>query len=362
MSTVQVYLTTDLGVRIALLDQFMELEYTRVVNDIGTLRGTWSQQIFDPAWLHEDYRVEVWRAALAGGPKRLDTVGLLRYWNPKTTGMVGTVEIVAPDYNEILARRIVAYADGSAQADKTDEADDFMKEIVRDNMGADCVDTARDLTTWGLSVVADEALGPSVEKKFSRRVVLDAIRELAETATTNGTPVYFELAPLTSTTCEFRTWINQPGVDRTADVLVGLEYGNLKDPSYEYDAMDELTYIYAGGQGEGAGRNIQAASDTARIGASAINRREGWADASVADTDAGVQTEADAALEAGKPRRFLGGTLVETPGCLYGRDWYFGDRVTAVYGGQQYACLVKAVTVRITSTDGEQITADLEVI
>lgn len=356
---IEAYLTTDRGVRLAPLDQAMELEYTRVVNDTGLLTGRWSQQAFDPSWLKLDHRIEVWRN------RQLDFAGFLRYWNPRTEEGISTVEVGFPDYNELLSRRIVAYYDGSAQADKSDHADDFMRAVVRENFGADCVDVARDLSAWGLivpPVTADLHLGPTVEKKFSRRYVLDALQELAGAAATAGTRVYFALVPLTAQTCEFRTWVNQPGVDRTGTVLVGLEYGNLADPSLEHDAMDEISYVYAGGQGEGSARNIQVAQDAARIGASAIGRREAWADATIADTDAGVQAEADAALEAGRPRRSFAGTLVETPGCRYGRDWGLGDRITAVYLGQQYACLVKAVTVKSTAPDGEVITASLEVL
>jgi len=353
---IEAYLTTDRGQRIALLDGFEELEYTRVVNDVGMLRGVWSRQAFDPAWLRLDNRVEVWRR------KRLDFAGLLRYWNPITSDGVSTIEIVCPDYNELLGRRIVAYADGSAQADKSGYADNVMKAIVRENLGADCVDVARDLSAWGLSVAADESLGPTVDKKCSRRYVLDVLRELAAAAASEGTRTYFALEPTSSTTCVFRTWTGQPGMDRTGVILVGLEYGNLVDPVLEYDGMNEKTYVYAGGQGTGAVRNIQAAYDEARIGLSAINRREGWVDASAGDTDDLVAAEASAALQAGRPRRFFGGRLIETPGCVYGRDWAFGDRVTAVYDGQSYACLVKAVTVKVTATGGEQISADLELL
>ena len=150
----QVYLTTDRGQRIALLDHFIELEYVRVVNDVGSLRGKWSAQEFDPAWLVDDMRVEVWRAFADDQAYRLDFAGFLRAWLEKTEGSVSTVSANWQDYNEILARRIVAYADGSVQADQTDEADDMMKKIVRQNLGDECVDTTRDLTAWGLSVEA----------------------------------------------------------------------------------------------------------------------------------------------------------------------------------------------------------------
>jgi len=367
MAKYQIYLTSDRGTRVTLLDQFTELEYTKVVNDVGVLRGLWPAEAFDPAWLTDDYRVEVWRAAMDDSPYMLDFAGFLRAYQQSTRDGIAEVAANWTDYNELLARRIVAYADGSAQADQTDEADDMMKKIVRQNLGDECVDNARNLTAWGLAVEAYTALGPSIEKKFSRRVVLDVLQELSDAAATKGTRVYFALEPRPDATCLFRTWVGQPGSDRTYPggnnpVLVGLEYGNLLEPALEHDATAEENYIYAGGVGEGDVRTIQVASSAARIGVSAVGRREGWVDATNADTDAGVESEAEAALEERKAVDRFSGTLIEIPACIYGRDWGLGDRVTATYRGQTHDCLVKTVTVHITAAQGAVVNAALELL
>ena len=72
-----VYLADEWGDRIATLDGYQALTWTRRVNDIGQLRMAFGPGDFDPAWWALDRRVQVWRK-VSGGAFRLCRVYLLR--------------------------------------------------------------------------------------------------------------------------------------------------------------------------------------------------------------------------------------------------------------------------------------------
>jgi hypothetical protein len=230
------------------------------------------------------------------------------------------------------------------------------------------------LTAAGLSVAANTAGGVSVTKKgMQRRIILDVLQEISDQAAVdtygNATPAnrpYFQVEPLTLTTMEFRTAIGYFGVDHTLSgggpaVIASPEMGNLTNAQYEYVSGDEATFVYAGGTGTAGNRIISTAADAVRIGLSPFGRCEAWRDARNAGASAtDVANEAKAGLAAGRPKKRFFGTLQDTPGCQYGRDWHFGDKITVLYGGSSFDVVLTTVVITITP-QGEAVTAKLEV-
>lgn len=354
------WLDDDRGNHLALLDQFISINYVRVVNGVGA----WSISLpgrFDWHLLDVDRRVEIWREV--NGSIRLQTVGLIRKINfeDDETGLT-TITISGPDINDLLRRRIVAYYAGSAQAHKSGHGDDVMKSVVRENLGESAAPERR--LGYGFSVQPDLGLGPIIEKSFAWRNVLDALVEIADACRSAGVSVYFDIVPTSPTTFEFRTFTpyrgNDHSITSSSPVRLGVEFGTLVTPSYNVDHNDEANYIYAGGQGEGSERTIVEVYDTSRIGISIWNRCERFVDARNEKTEEGVRTAANEALDRGLPRRRFSGKIVDAPGCRFGIEWDFGDCLTAVYLGSQYTAMVRAVQVAVSSDGQETVSAWLE--
>lgn len=368
MSRYELWLCDDGFNRLHLLDEVIDFSYLRVANGVGqftiTLPGT-----FDLSWilrgneLARDRIIQIWRAP-TDGRLALERSYFLRKRITSTddNGLTTTV-ISGPDLNDLIARRIVAYAAGTAQAEQTDAPDDMAKVIVRQNLGASAT-AARNWTANGLSVAADLSQGTSLTMGFSWEPALDTLGKIADASAT-ATAIYWDMVQPTPSTVEFRTTATQPGTDRTwpggvNPVVLALEYGNLARPQLEEDASEEVTYVYAGGQGEGSDRTIVEVSDSARLNASKWNRREAFADARNESTTDGVTAVANAALQAGRPRRKFTAQIVESPQTRYGIDWQFGDKLSARYYGQ-YDAIVKAVSVKVDKAGAETIDAKLEV-
>ena len=359
----ELWLTDNTGeTRLALLDMFSSFQYARVQNDVGA----WWVELpadFDEDLITVDGRVEFWRGWEAG-KLALDFVGFirrLRFEMDKDGQEIITIS--GPDANDILDRRIVAYAAGSAQASNTDEADDMISARFRQNMGDTATDTDRDMTAFGFTREGFLSQAPSITKAFAWRNVLKTMQDIAVASTTT---VYFGLEPLSASEFEFRTRVGQWGQDRSdntssAFLQFGPQWGNVENASLEYDYTEEVTYVYAGGQGEQSEREIVELEDTTRTARSPINRREAFADArSDALTD-GVTAAARRRLVDGRPRLRFRCDLLDTEQARYQRDWHFGDKVAVSYHGRQFAGPILAVQVGVDREGKETIKARLEV-
>jgi hypothetical protein len=352
MADYNLWLTNNLGVRQMPLDGYLSFECQMVTNNVGTLTvslpDSYRHFLFPP-----DCRIEIWRS-LEGAKETLlfDTIWLVRKRtrrSPKTVPR--SLNIMARSLNNLLRRRFVAYAAGSAQAQKTGALDNVMKAIVRENLGSSA-GTGRDWSSL-LSVELDRGAAPSATKAFSKRIVFDVLQELAQSSEQAGTPLYFDIVAVNTYPhqFEFRTFINQRGNDHrvgsSSALVIGPDDATLIDVELSEDWDDEVTYVEAAGQDVGASRLTQTVEDTARIGASPFGRIEAFVDARMYNSAAGLLAEAQTKLRAGQRRVVLTGQVQERPGKRFGVEWGWGDYLTAVVDGDAFDCRVDGVKVRV---------------
>ena len=374
-SITEVYLCTPEGVRIECLDYITEFEYAKIANTPAPFRLKLPSK-FDRNKIKLDNIIEIWYGF---GPSTLKLVycGFLRAWKFTDDAGVEYTELYGLSSMELLIRRIVKDYSGSSQAKMTDEADDMIKAIAKDQLGTDAA-AGRDLTSvgGGFTIQSDLADGYSVTKAFADKKVLEICQEIAgagRQASDTGEAIYFDIVPIVSSSVtgalafQLQTFTGQRGNDRTWDssqpVFVGPEWGNFQNGYMEFDYLDEVNYVYALGQGEGSVREVVTVADTTRSGMSIWNLREGAKDARQIDfgDTAGLTGEANTYLDENKPKFRFGGDIVETPAFRYKRDWDFGDRVTAIYADIQKDAMINKVLVSQNSNGQRTITAKLEI-
>lgn len=369
MAVYEIWLTSDSGVRLAQLSTFQRLAASQVVNKPGwfSLRMLRS---FDTNLILPDRMVQIWRAP-RGGRLGLWRVYFLRKWTFETQGSDEILTLEGPDVLDLLRRRIVAAFAGSPQANKTAVADDMMKAIVTESISDAYAPTPTAGTrVWAnLSIQADLSAGPTLTKSFSFDKLLNesgqgALGTLAQASREAGTEVFFDIVPSVvssnSITFQFQTFTGQPGQDVSDRVVFDQQRGNMRNPRLTYDYTTEENYIYAAGQEQGAARNVQQVYDSARYGASVWNRCEGFADARNQAADNGVREAGRARLEEGRPKVTFTATPVDIEGTRFGRDWNFGDKVTARYRNVEFGTIIRAVTIAVDENGKEQIQAKLD--
>jgi hypothetical protein len=111
------------------------LSWTRTVNATGSFKFQVTPAQFPRELFGVDRRVYIWRQ-VQGYRKHPAFMGLMQYRKSDSRGGNKLITIAGPDMIDILDTRIIAYAAGSAQSDKSDTADDVMKQYVRENLGA----------------------------------------------------------------------------------------------------------------------------------------------------------------------------------------------------------------------------------
>lgn len=370
MTDYQISLIDPFGAsQLAILDGFFSLDYARVVNAVGALTivlpSTYDDILFSGNDIIKDNRIEV-RRSINGQSYYLDTDTQWLVVNGlKTLSGNGsrTTTIACVCANHLLKRRTVAYASGSSQAEKTAVADNLIKAIVRENLGSSATDTARSWASY-LAVQADLSLAPSIGKAFARRNVLQVLQEVALSSYQAGTYLAFDIVAVSQSQLEFRTYIGQRGIDHrwptsTSPLLFGAEFGNLTDIVRGYDHSEEVTYGYAGGQGQGASRAIGTASDATRIGQSPFGRIEQFGDARQTSNATLLADEADMIVKNGLPKNTFEARIIDTPQATYGLHYSFGDYVTAVFEGESIDARIEKVRVQVK--DGvETITANIK--
>ena len=358
----EIWVSNTRGKRLQLLAGIGKFGVGRTLNGVGA----WYINLpadFDMSLVALDNLVEFWRAP-ENGPLSLFAAGFIKR-RERTTR---TRYISGPDQMDILQTRIVAYEAGSAYAEKTDEYDDMMKAIMRQNFGSSSTDTARSLAAYNLTTQADTSLAPSGTLGFSWSNCLDVLQKIAQASYEAGTELYFDLVPVVqsdqSLGFDFQTYINQPGQDRREGtqnpMFFGEKYGNLLDGLITEDARDEINYIYIGGEGIESDRVIEEVSNSSRISRSPWNRREGFVNYSnTGDTDILVSA-GYAELVDRMPRKRFSGRLIDTPRSRFGVDWGLGFRVTCDHDGEQFDALIKQVDIEVDQAD-ERINAQIEV-
>jgi len=341
------YLTHD-GVFVENISDFSHLKYAGRENEIGIMTLTLPAELMNPVL---DGRLEIYRQVGAGGYNlEFDTQWFIRYWKKQRQGNVSSLLVKAYTGNELLSRRIIGYAADTPQTNKTAHIDDMMKAFVRENCGTLATDTGRNLSTY-LSVQGDFAGAPIHTKAASWKNLVPVLQELAETSMDMGTYLVFDTVKLTDIQMEFRTYIGQRGVNRgstgASPLLVSDVNGSLSDTSLEYDYSSEGNYIYCGGRNEGIDRVVAEEEDTTRSLATVLNRREIFKDSRQTEDQEKVVEEAQASLNANRPRIIFNGTLVDTDDIQYGVDYGFGDIVEAQYEDTVMDCHVNAVEVDV---------------
>ena len=355
MTSYSCYLADAFGNRLADASNFLTLEYSRVANAVSTAKMTLPGNFNTQYIINPDGRLEIWRK-LDSGREYLDTdtIWLIKKVTQRIDASgLQTIVIEADTPLSVLrepGRFVFAYA-GAAQSTYTAApADDQIKQIARDNIGTGA-DNQRNISQY-ISIDPNLSLGASVAKNFAWRDCLKVMQEFANASTTAGTYIAFDIVADTPTTLTFRTFAQQRGVDHRFPgginpVLISPELGNLGEVVFSQDYRDEITYVLAGGKGDGIARLTASAEDAARQGLSPFGLREYFKDATQYDTTTGLAAEAQATLRSGRAKTIFQGRLIDLPDSRYGVDWAWGDYVTAQAFGQLIDCRIDAVIVSV---------------
>ncbi len=368
-STHRLSLFTDIGLGLQDLRQIESFVYYRAANAVGGFKIIFKSD-FDVSLIEPDHIIQFWRQA-RGGEELHMMSGLVRKWGWfEAQNGVDKFFAEGVDQNDLIDRRIIAFAVGEDEADHTSRSDDLIKRIIRENMGdlapLDEAGRPRAYDPNYFSVMAQLQEGAVVRRSFAWRLVLPVIQEIAQSSRDLGKPLYFDMVPSSiPAVFEFQTFVPLLGIDRSMSsavpVIFSKEMGNLGSPRMEEDWLDERNYVYGGGQGEKTNRIIDPEDDVWRMHKSIWNRREVFQDAREEVTQLGVANKAFERMQKERPVVRFDAFLLDTHDTRFGTDWNYGDNITARYKGREFSGMVDGYTIKMNEFGEEEFTARMEV-
>lgn len=341
----KVHLKDQSGNLVAIIDDFTNLQVSHRLNSISTYN--FQIDASDPVvdLFELDGQIEIYRNDSVNGIDwYLEFEGFHRNFTTQTfENGRETYTSYGRCYNDLLNRRIIAYYSGSAYASKSGVGETVMKEYVDENAGPGATNPPRvfDGVTLGLSIEADAARGDAWAGSKSWQNLLTVCQQIA-----NVSNIDFDIVGTGAQTFEFRVYDEQLGSDRTTDgldivtglngagnapVIFALAKGNMQQPTYSLKRMNEKNAVLVLGEGIADDRETEEREDATAIADSPWNRCETTKDARNYSTVAGYQSVGDNALEEGQAEELFDFVPLQVESTLYGRDYFFGDKITARY-------------------------------
>ncbi len=345
--------------------QFLSLDYSRVVNAYTELTLVLPGS-FDRRKIYPDGIIQVYRR-VGRSPLLLDTETVWfihKIQRTQDESGMKTITITARSANVIMNQRIVAYAESETlgYTTKSDQADDLIIAIVKENYGSLAVNTSR---RTSLTIPDAIAAGPLVYKQFALRYLDEVFKEICETSYTLGTPLYWDvIASSPPLGLALRIYYGQRGDDKRwsskSPLIVGPAQKSITSWSVVEDYTTEVNAAYIGGPGVDQDTIIIPVEDATRATRGPYSRRELYEDYRDTSSVTALTHEGQAVLRRGTPSVVYQGRLASIPGALYGKDWKWGDRITAQDDEHNnYDCRVNGIHVSVQNNGEETIDASL---
>ena len=345
---------------------FDDLQYSRVLNDVGTLAmslpvgNPYAQELIALGLdaVLDDF-VEVSRTSPITGKLIVEDTFLLRLIHRFRENDTERLAIGGYSLNHLLLRRIVDPDDDPLQAGgystKAGLASSVMREYVIQQMGY-AASAVRQFPLFNVPVIGD--FGTSVGRRLRHEVMLEVLQGIA---LANQCDFVVQRGDGRNLNCN----IQPIGTDRRYStnfpsspyLIIDPIRGNLANPSMLFDRKDEKTFMYALGQGQGAARKLLKLPGEGLYD-SPFNRIEVVADVRSSDkADAlTLYTEGNAKLrEYRKKREFTFDASQLPPGNEYRNDWDIGDYLTQQWEGVMLDLRLNKVEVTVSSS-GETLT------
>lgn len=368
-ATYYLALKDQAGAQVAVFDQFHRLQYHRHRNEPGWCKVDLDLPESRTALFDLDGQIEVRRRGDWSGATwyvDMETLHRRPEYLMLRTGQERFLSW-SVGYLELLARRIGLYwlynrdawtLDGYLTVTAT--APEIIGEFVNREAGPGAIYAGVDRRTQGLTLAAIVPAGATVTHVLRNTNLLLKIQQIAQAygldiqVVGNGAALFeFQVGTLLGTDRRIGNPAGNP------PMVFSAGYGNITEPHYIEDRLEEVTHIFVGGEGTGLERTIYDQQDAALIADSPWNLREAFADGRSFDSESKLQVRAEEELHEYAPITDLEFRLIETVAYKYGRDWDLGDLVTATYRNVQLDYVVEAVTVTVDDTGVETIEVDL---
>lgn len=274
-------------------------------------------------------------------------------------------------YVDLLSRRIIAYNSGTSYVEKNAVAETVMKQFVNENIGPGATAPPRISAgvCTGFLVEPDAAQGSVWSGARAYKNLLEVLQEISD-----ETNVFFDVIGFQDNGFVFRVYPGVRNLDRryiainaatglnsagNAPAVFSLDRGNVKAAVRSENATNQVTRVFALGQGVEDARRVVVVEDAAASAESPWNLHEIARNASSEDDDAGLTKVGNAELNAGAPVNTFNFEVLQTEGSFYGRHYTWGDYVTGRYDAYIADKYIIGASISVNVDQGESVSLTL---
>jgi len=357
MANYAIELTDPYGHHVENLD-WLSFDCSRALNTLGNATFTIAGR-YPIGFFRKNQQIKIHRHTHRGGYLVGRTVWFVTQFSYDEDERIWTVR--AEDTLRILNNPIVAYLADTIYADKTfdnnneGKADDLMKVYVRENLGVDATDSARDYSAY-LTVEPETHEGGFTEKQASYRRLLSVLQELAEDSAATGTQVYFDVMFIEAASPQFvfTTRVGDLYGDRSPLLTFSKGNGTVEKGVLDWDYSKEVTYAYVGGDGQGAERLVSEEDSGLDTGAP-FERVEELFDARDSYASSVLKSTARAELEKAQGVLNLTANLKETNEIKFGHEFDFGQKVKIAIRGYETTAIIDKFSIQAERGGQDQL-------
>lgn len=365
MVAYQIRVSDRTGTLVHVTDRFRSLTIEHMINNVSTLTLAVADvednritNYLDEADTNLDNIIEVRRSATEYGIDwYTEYIGFHRTAQRQLTS---EDQQILTSYSrsllDLIKRSSIRYyADTAGSAKGPDQADDVIKQYVRENAGSlATTGNARVVNHvfTGLSVAADLGQAATYEGAHAWRNLLTAIQEIGDANSVDFDAVYTGPAAF-----EFRTYYPRLGTDRRSGisnepVIFSPTFFNTTNLSRTRSRTEEISSALVLGPGEGPLRDTTLRTST-HVADSPWNLIEEDINASNEDRTLALQKVGDSLLYERRPAISYAFDVIQTAQAAYHRHYFLGDIVTARF--KQFTDDLKIRSVRLNVTDDKEV-------
>jgi hypothetical protein len=356
--TMQVY--DSAGALQAVVTDFLSLAISKQLNAIDML--TCSIESRSPSFQYMDMGaiIQVWRQDVELGiPNTLEFSGIIRK-RVAVREITLRYTLQAVGMLALLADRVIAYKANKTNLSKftAQPAETIIKRLFNFNIGSSAT-TANgrliDGRTTGFSTAATAGTGTSLTLKCSMLPLLKTIQEIAYTG-----GLAYTLTYTTPATWVFTTFVGQIGTDRTASIALSVSTGTVGRITQVQDLLSDFNTVIVGGSGTEEAKQY-ATFPTSGI-PTGLDLRETVQDGkNQQNSTLGYLQQFGRKTLAIQQRRRVqyAVDVLQTSEMRYGRDYFFGDKITVNWERSKISQYVVGVGLEWKSTGDEVISVKL---
>ena len=383
------------GDLIAFVDDYIELQYTNVVGDVGMAKLTLAADHYLHDIIELDSLIEVKRytseqadgpepgGGTSGAPWHIDENDPQRDFQGAYRGDVTRYErdgrtvseFAFPSLEEHAMRAIVAYPTGTN--DRSEHTAEDLGDIVWNTLRYNLNGAESAVNTTGQGRVRAVSDFKDLYGFFDSDVTIDYANAWKSVFT-----CYQELADYAGFDPFIIWWGDQNpggdysiyyingrnngngplfsvprhGTDRRSEVIFHVGAGNIEAADIDQRRIGYPTVAIVGGRGQGSDRNVVVRTSDDYV--AFTNNIERFVDARHLTTTAALEDYGDAYLEKNKYSPTIEVSTMQAPGYKYGKDYFFGDDVRVRVAGQTVDVRIMSVTVT-HNAQGERVTFEL---